>query len=174
MLTGLWEALLYKLVALGKSRIRQHALQPCLPLAVFSWPHPLYYKRLYSGDSSRLQELWLCWGESWRRVFMDKCRRSEMTEMTHYTGMNWLNWSTRVYWILYNQSMPSLFTGVNCLGSWLLYRMFSVLVIQVVTVTTGVYLMVLDTFHLTFMKLMTLHKGISFSTFQMENGQCTD
>lgn len=97
-----------------------------------------------------------------------------MTEMSHYTGTSWLDWSTRVYRILHNQSMPSLLIGVDCLGSWLVYRMLSVIVIPVITVTTGVYLMVLDTFHLTFTKLMTLQKGISFSAFQMESGQCPD
>lgn len=46
--------------------------------------------------------------------------------------------------------------------------------VDVVTVTTGVCVMILDTFHLNFIKLMTVQEGISFSAFQMENVQCTD
>lgn len=48
------------------------------------------------------------------------------------------------------------------------------IVIMAIIVTTEVCLMILDKFHLNFMKLVSLWEGISFSTFQTEKSQCTE
>lgn len=67
----------------GRNRIRQHALQQCLPLSFLG--HTLCTIRdsikvvLPNYRNSVL-------GMVLEGVFRGKCRRSEMTEMSHYTG----------------------------------------------------------------------------------------
>lgn len=158
-----------------KERAEKDYLLSSRAFLLLSWPHRLYP---YKGPSIEmvLPEYWNSVGES---------RGGESSEASVW-HLKWQKWVIILGWfdwtgalestIFYiSKSMPTVRTGVDCLGSWLMCRMLlACIVIIVIIVITGVCLMILDTFHLNFTKLMSLQEGISFSTFQMENGQCTD